>query len=97
MCTTQQGQRQGSIIQHQQDVPDGLSHLSCRAKASGRLEAQDAEEVLRKLLYLASRAEEKPASQAAAGALLYALRYIPSAQAQQVGRFGVLQAGGNSV
>ena len=40
--------------------------------------------MLRKLLYLASRAEQKPVAQAAAAALLYALRYVPSAQAQQV-------------
>ena len=58
--------------------------MTCRAKAVGKLQAQDAEEVPRKLLYLASRAEQKPVAHAAAAALLYALRYVPSAQAQHV-------------
>jgi hypothetical protein len=56
----------------------------CRARAAGTLGASEAAEALRKLLYLASRAHEKPVSQAAAAALLYMLRYSPPDQAQQV-------------
>ena len=57
----------------------------CRAKATGALAEAESTEALKKLLYLASRSEEKPVSQAAAAAFQYVLRYAPAAEAQQVG------------
>lgn len=56
----------------------------CRAKASGTVEAEDAEQVLRKLLSLASRGDDKALTQTASTALLYVLRHSPPAEATQV-------------
>ncbi len=56
----------------------------CRAKASGTVEAEDAAQVLRKLLSLTSRGDDKALTQTASTAFLYVLRHSPPAEAIQV-------------
>lgn len=48
------------------------------------MEAEDAAQVLRKLLSLASRGDDKALTQTASTAFLYVLRHSPPAEAIQV-------------
>jgi hypothetical protein len=72
-----------------------LCHIMCflgrcccwdfsRAKATGVLEPIEAQAVLRKLLYLSSRGDDKALTQTASTAFLFVLRHSPPAEACQV-------------
>ncbi|KAK9903496.1 hypothetical protein WJX75_007153 [Coccomyxa subellipsoidea] len=58
----------------------------CKAKASGVVEAEEAAAVLRKLLSLASRGEDKVLLQTASTAFLYVLRHSPAIEAHQAAK-----------